>query len=167
MRHEWITARAIKEELIRLLRSKYGSGYKYYSRQDTEGMLLPAFFVDVRLVQRKDETVNIVSKEYTCRIIYFQTDPSAEDADADQYEKAEEIADLLCCSDTEKNPKGAMILLVSGRYLTASESGIDFIGRENNIMEFSFTLKFYDFKEAKEDDADLMEELHLNEKLEE
>lgn len=167
MRNEWITGRAIKEQLIALLKGKYGSGYKYYSRQVVEGMLLPAFFVDVRLVQRKDETINIVQKEYSCRIIYFQTDPSAEDADADQYAKEEEITGLLVCRDSERNPKGNMVLEVCGRYLTVSECGIDFIGRENNIMELSFTLKFYDFKETIKDEEELMEELIFDEKMEE
>lgn len=167
MIQEWITGRAIKEALIALLKGKYGTDYKYYSRQVVEGMLLPAFFVDVRLVQRKDETANICSKEYSCRIIYFQEDPSAENADADQYAKEEEISDLLVCKDAKKNPKGGMVLAVSGRYLTVNECGIDYIGRENNIMEFSFTLKFYDFKETNAEEAELMEEFSFNEKLEE
>ena len=166
MKQEWITGRAIKEALIVLLKNKYGTGYKYYSRQDVEGMLLPAFFVDVRLIQRKDETANICSKEYTCRIIYFQADPSAEDADADQYDKAEEIPNLLVCKDSKKNPKGGMVLAVSGRYLTVTECGIDYVGRENNIMELSFTLKFYDFKEPNAEEAELMKEFGFNEKLE-
>ena len=37
---------------------------------------------------------------------------------------------------------------------------------ENNIMELSFTLKFYDFKEPNAEEAELMEEFGFNEKLE-
>lgn len=166
MRNDWITGRAIKETLIALLKDKYGAAYKYYSRQVVEGMLLPAFFVDVRLVQRKDETVNIVLKEYSCRIIYFQEDPAAEGADADQYAKEEEIIGLLVCRDPKRNPKGGMVLNVGDRYLTVTECGVDFIGRENNIMELSFTLKFYDFKETIKEEEELMEELIMDEKLE-
>ena len=166
MKQEWITGKAIKEALIALLRSKYGKKYKYYSRQDVEGMLLPAFFVDVRLVQRKDETINIVKKEYSCRIMYFQLDPASEGADADNYAKEEELMDLLVCSDKKRNPKGKMVLAVGGRYLTISDCGIDFVGRENNIMELSFSLKFYDFKEITEPE-ELMEELVFKEKMEE
>lgn len=166
MIQEWITGRAIKEALIALLRGKYGAEYKYYSRQVVEGMLLPAFFVDVRLVQRKDETINIVRKDYSCRIIYFQEDPAAEGADADQYAKEEEITSLLVCRDTKRNPKGGMVLKVSDRYLTVNECGVDYIGRENNIMELSFTLQFYDFKETIKEDEELMEEFFMDEKLE-
>ena len=166
MIQEWITGRAIKEAIIALLRSKYGSDYKYYSRQVVEGMLLPAFFVDVRLVQRKDETINIVKKDYACRIIYFQEDPAAEGADADQYAKEEEITALLVCRDAKRNPKGSMVLNVCGRYLTVDECGVDYIGRENNIMELSFTLQFYDFKEPIKEDEELIEEVFMNEKLE-
>lgn len=166
MKQEWITGKAIKEALIVLLKGKYGSAYKYYSRQVVEGMLLPAFFVDVRLVQRKDETANIVQKDYSCRIIYFQVDPAAQDADADQYNKVEEIMELLVSKD-KRNPKGRMVLAVGGRYLTISDCGVDYIGRENNIMELSFSLKFYDFKEvSKQDEEELMEELIFNEKVE-
>lgn len=167
MKQEWITGRDIKEALIVLLKGKYGSGYKYYSRQVAEGMLLPAFFVDVRLVQRKDETINIVSKEYSCNIVYFQVDPTAQDADADQYQKVEDITELLVCKD-KRNPKGKMVLTVNGRYLTINDCGVDYIGRENNIMELSFTLKFYDFKEvSNEDSEELMEEFRFKEELEE
>ena len=167
MNQECITGRAIKEALISLLKGKYGSGYKYYSRQVVEGMLLPAFFVDVRLVQQKDETVNIVRKEYSCGIMYFQMDPAAKDADADQYAKEEEISKLLVCKDAKRNPKGNMVLAVSGRYFTIDDYGIDYVGRENNIMEISFTLKFYDFKEMVKDEEELMGEFHFKENLEE
>jgi len=167
MKQEWITGKDIKEALVALLRGKYGSAYKYYSRQVVEGMLLPAFFVDVRLVQRKDETINIASKEYNCRIIYFQFDPAAKDADEDQYNKVEEITGLLVCKESKRNPKGNMVVKVNDRYLTVNECGVDYIGRENNIMELSFTLKFYDFKEpTKQDTEELMEELVFDEKLE-
>ncbi len=167
MSQEVITGRSIKEALITLLKSKYGSAYKYYSRQVVEGMMLPAFFVDVRLVQCKDETINIVSKEYSCGIMYFQVDPYAQDADADQYDKEEEIRRLLVCKESKRNPKGNMVVEVKGRYLTVNEYGVDYVGRENNIMELSFTLKFYDFKEKiKQDEEELMEELIFDEKLE-
>ncbi len=167
MSQEIITGRAIKEALISLLKSKYGSGYKYYSRQVVEGMLLPAFFVDVRLVLKKDETINIVQKEYSCRIIYFQVDPAAEDADADQYAKEEEISKLLVCRDAKHNPKGNMVIRVSDRYLMVHDCGVNFIGRENNIMELSFTLEFYDFKEMIKEEEELMGEFHFEENLEE
>ena len=122
-------------------------------------MLLPAFFVDVRLVQIKDETVNIVSKTFSCNIMYFQVDPAAKGAEADQFEKAEDLLGLLILIDPKRNPKGNMILKVKDRYLTVSECGIDYIGRENNIMELSFQLQFYDFKEAIAEDEDIMEDL--------
>ena len=100
MKQESIKGRDIKEALIALLRGKYGKKCKYYSRQVTEGMLLPAFFVDVRLVQQRDETINVVSKQFSCRIMYFQVDPSAEGAEADQYEKIEAILSMLVCIDS-------------------------------------------------------------------
>ncbi len=160
MKQESIKGRDIKEALIALLRGKYGTKCTYYSRQVKEGMLLPAFFVDVRLAQVKDETINIVSKNYICNIVYFQTDPATKDADADQYAKVEELLGLLVCIDSKRNPKGNLILKVRDRYLTVSECGVDYIGRENNIMELSFTLQFYDFKEpVKKDEGELMEEL--------
>ena len=61
-----------------------------------------------------------------------------------------------------------MVLTVNGRYLTINDCGVDYIGRENNIMELSFTLKFYDFKEvSNEDSEELMEEFRFKEELEE
>ena len=168
MKQESIKGRDIKEALIALLRGKYGKKCKYYSRQVTEGMLLPAFFVDVRLVQQRDETINVVSKQFSCRIMYFQVDPSAEGAEADQYEKIEAILSMLVCIDSKRNPKGNMILKVKDRYLTVSECGVDYVGRENNIMELGFMLQFYDFKEAtKQDEDELMEELVFRSKTNE
>lgn len=168
MKQESIKVRDIKEALVALLRGKYKSKCKYYSRQVTEGMLLPAFFVDVRLVQQKDETINIVSKQFSCRIMYFQEDPNAENAEADQFAKIEEILNLLVCIDAKRNPKGNMVLKVKDRYLTVSECGVDYIGRENNIMELSFQLQFYDFKEVtKQDEEELMEELVFRSKTNE
>ena len=167
MKQEHVSGRDIKEALIVLLREKYGLAYKYYSRQDVEGMVLPAFFVDVRLTQRKDETINIVSKSFVCRIMYFQEDPAGQNADADQYEKIEEISGLLSCDDVKRNPRGGMVLKVKGRFLTISEYGVDYIGKENNILEASFSLEFYDFKEDYREEDELMEELSFKEKLEE
>lgn len=166
MMHEHVEGKDIKEELTRLLREKYGEKVKYYSKNHPEGMVLPAFVVDVRLVREKDETVNVVTKEFSCRIIYLQEDSSAEDAELDQYTKAKEIRDLLKCKDKKRNPKGAMIVNICDRYINVSEFGIDYIGREGNILEASFILRFLDFKENLYNDDELIDELKINEKLE-
>ena len=162
----WITAKDIKTTIVKLLRSIYPQNqYHIYGKPVTDGLLIPAFFVDVRLGDRSDATSNIVNKEYRVHILYFQEDPESETAEADQFDKIEEIGDLLCCTD-QRNRKRNMCIECNGRYLQVKEFSSDYTGSAVNILTIDFTLQFYDWRQEAVPEP-IMEEFTLNEIFEE
>ena len=163
---KWITIKDVKQTLVSLLRSIYPQEqYHIYGKPVSDGFLVPCFFVDVRLGECSDATANIVNKEFRCHILYFQEDPSDPKAEEDQFDKVEEIRELLCCDDG-RNKKRKMCIKCNGRYLTVKEYSSDYTGSEVNILTIDFTLNFYDFRENVVSDP-VMEELEFNEIIEE
>ena len=162
-----IKVKDVKEALTALLRGKYGTAYRIYGKPDEEGFETPAFFVDVRLVDLHAETINIFKKEFSVHIVYFQEDPSGAGAEADQYQKIDDIANLLVSRDA-RNPKGGLKLKVKDRFIDATEFSSDYTGRANNILSISFSLSLMDFKEVRSEEEDeLMGEFIFNETVEE
>lgn len=161
----WITAKDVKTTLVSLLRTKYPQEeYHIYGKPVSDGYLVPCFFVDVRLGDRSDATANIVSKEYRCHILYFQEDPDSPHAEEDQFDKVDEIGDLLCCID-DRNRKRKMCIKCNGRYIQVKEFSSDYTGSEVNILTIDFTLQFYDWKQEATPEP-IMEELDFDELLE-
>lgn len=162
----WITAKDIKAKIVELLRTKYPKEeYHIYGKPVSEGFLIPCFFVDVRLGDRSDATANIVNKEYRCHILYFSEDMKSATAEEDQFDKVEEIGDLLCCID-DRNRKRKMCIECNGRYIQVKEYSSDYTGSEVNILTIDFTLQFYDWRQEAVPEP-LMEEFSFNELLEE
>ena len=161
----WITTADIRKAVVKSLRTLYPTGYRIYGKPDTEGYEVPAFFIDVRLTDREQETINVISKEYRVYIVYFQADPDAETAEADNLAKVDEIADALCTFD-KRNRKHTTVMEVNGRYLPIADFGSDYTGQANNILSISFTLAFYDFREVEETEP-IMDELELEEIIQE
>ena len=162
----WITAKDVKAKLVEILRSKYPQDkYHIYGKPVSDGFRVPCFFVDVRLGDRSDATANIVNKEYRCHILYFEEDPKAPNAEEDQFNKVEEIADLLCCTDA-RNRKRRMCIELNGRYIQVKEYSSDYTGSEVNILTIDFTLHFYDWRQEAVPEP-IMEEFNFNEIIKE
>ena len=163
-----VKAKDVKEALVALLRAKYPTGYRFYGKPDEEGFEVPAFFVDVRLTDMHAETVNVFKKEFSVHIVYFQEDPAAATAEADQYQKIDDIANLLVSRD-RRNTKSGLKLKVHDRLIDVSDFSSDYTGRANNILSISFSLSLMDFKEMinPEENDELMEEFIFTEEVEE
>lgn len=143
----WISTEDIKKAITALMRTIYpAKKYRIYGKPDVDGYEIPAFFIDVRLADRSSKTINVVNKEYRVYIVYFQESPHAPTAEVDIYEKIDEIADLLCCTDS-RNRKRNMVIEINGRYIDVTEFSADYTGKENNILSISFSLNFLDFRE--------------------
>lgn len=161
---KWIETADIKKAVVTLFRKNYPPGkYRIYGKPEVDGYQVPSFFIDVRLQDRQDMTANIVQKEFRVYIVYFQQDPHSKEAEADHYQKIEEIAEMLI-SKSPRNKHQKMVVEVNGRFLLVSDFSSDYTGKENNILTVSFSLKFEDFKEAKTTEP-MMEEFHLEQIL--
>lgn len=136
----------LKTAILDLLKQKYKpkgkgkSGYRYYGIEVSEGCERPYFFVDLRLMNQRDETANIVSRYYSVFIIY----QGAALSEVDYYKKVNEIRDLLCCID-KKNKKRKMVLKVKNRYIKIQNYSFGYTGEGNNILQIEFDLSFYEF----------------------
>ncbi len=140
-----ITEIDLKKAIISLLQSRYAtSQYHYYGIEVTEGCKKPYFFVDLRLMSQKDETANIVSKKYFVSITY----QSKQISETDNFEKVEEIRQLLCCND-DRNRKRKMTIKVKDRYIKVDDFSFTYVGEETNILQIQIDLSFLEFAEQK------------------
>ena len=136
-----ITEIDLKKAILDLLKTKYAPPeYHYYGIEVTEGCEKPYFFTDLRLMRQQDETANIVSKEYYLAITYQGKKTSEED----NFNKIEEIRELLCCID-DKNRKRKMVLKVKDRYIKIEDFSYTYTGEANNILQIQIEMSFYDF----------------------
>lgn len=160
----WITTADIKKKIVDVIRGIYPN-YRIYGKPVEDGYEVPSFFIDIRLIDRSDATINIVNKNYRVHIVYFQDDMSIQLAEEDQYNKIEEIANALY-SQSGNNRNHNMVVEVNGRHLTVTEFGSEYTGKANNILCIDFTITFYDYKEIKKAEP-LMEEFEIKEILKE
>lgn len=163
---EWIKTEDIKKKLVKLLRDIYPpKEYRIYGKPEVEGYEMPSFFVDVRLSDRGDETINVVRKQYRVYIVYFPKTLDVSTIEEDTYKKIDEIADMLCCKDA-RNRKHNMKIEINGRYIDVKEFASGYTGKENNILTIEFSLEFLDFREPKNPEP-IMEEFYFKEESEE
>lgn len=149
----------IKEELIRLLRIQFPD-CMVYGIEVIEGYDRPSFFVDIRLVNREQESVNLYSEYYNVSLTYFQESVN----EADNHSKLEGITDMLISKD-KKNRKKTLTLNIKDRFLPVTGLEMEYIGERNNILQINFDLRFFNAKE-KEDEGPNMGELILNKGME-
>lgn len=149
----------IRNAILKLLSAKYPT-YKLYGNEVIEGYTKPSFFIDVRLGGMSDQTINTVEKEYRVHIVYFQKTKD----NKDQYDKVEEIAELLV-STSKRNRHKKLVIEINDRFLDISEFSYDYTGKDNNILCIDFSIKFADWKEIIPEEP-VMEEFNLNEELE-
>ena len=149
-----ISTLELKKAINKLLKEKYS--LNVYGKEVTEGFKKPSFFTELNLNSANDETLNIISKAYTAFIVYFQSEIN----EADCLKKVDEIRELLS-PKTDRNKKRKMSLQIEDRYLEVSNYSCDFIGNDNNILQISFDINFYDFVDI-EDVQEIMSELKVN-----
>jgi hypothetical protein len=152
-----ITDSELKKAIIGLLKSKYPDPpYLYYGVEVAEGYQTPAFFVDLRLRGMKDETINIVSKQYDVYITHFPKRPKET-----EYLNMVAGVELLLTTTDKRKRKPRMTLKVGERYIGIDEFSYDYVGKKNNLLRLEWTMQFYDFI----DDGprqELMTHLHTN-----
>ena len=140
-----ITEIDLKKAIVSLLQSRYvTSQYHYYGIEVSEGNKRPYFFTDLRLLTQQDETANIVSKKYFVAITYQPKQIS----EIDNFEKVEEIRQLLCCND-DRNRKRKMTIKVKDRYIKIDDFSFTYVGEETNILQIQMNLNFLEFAEQK------------------
>lgn len=152
----------LKTTILQLLKTIYpDENYKYYGIEVSEGYLKPSFFVDVRMSGQTDETINIVKKDFSVTITYFQKKIN----EMDNLKKVDEIKDVLCAID-QKNRKRKMVLKVGDRFLPVNNYFYSYTGENNNILQIFFDISFYDFDEIidREQQAN---EIEINTRMEE
>lgn len=157
-----ITEIDLKKAIVTLLQSKYDKKeYHYYGIEVTEGCKKPYFFTDLRLISQRDETANIVSKKYLVMITYQAKKVS----EMDNFEKVEEIRQLLCCND-DRNRKRTMTIKVKERYIKIDDFSFSYVGEETNILQIQIDLSFLEFAEQKATEP-FMEDINVQQNIKE
>ena len=142
--------------LIALLKTEWGEGYRYYTKEHIEGYVMPCFFVDVFTTSEQYHGANTYLKRCTCLIDFLQETRDQELTLA----FVDGLRELLL----ETN-KRQMILKVETddviRFLSVDDFSFSYVGQSNNIPEITFSLEFHD-SYAEKDTSDLMR--HINTK---
>lgn len=162
IKHNTIDAYDIKARLVELFRNKYPD-YNIIGKDFEEGCETPAFSIDVRLNGMTDGTLNIVVKHYSVYIVYLREKEDI--SEEDQYEKIEEITELLI-DPSVRNKKQKMIINVGDRYIPVSDFSYDYTGKDSNQLEISFDLHFNDWRDVKSS-GELMKNVDFTQTVEE
>lgn len=122
---------------------------KIYGKEVKEGFDKPAFFVSLDTVNNENQSVNFRYKKYDVLIVYFQDKKD----EIDNFEKIDELIDLF--GNTIK---------VKDRYIRVIEYDHEYIGEDDDILQFTFTIEYFDDVE-KEEKHQTMSELVINEEM--
>jgi len=154
-----ITETELKKAVIDLLKEAYPAPkYRYYGIEVSEGYQRPAFFVDLRLRSRNDETANIISKMYDVTITHFPKRIKETVYTA----MIDDIAALLMQKDTRKR-KPRMTLKVGDRYIKVEDYAYDYAGKNNNLLQIEWSMTFCDFAEEGPSEYQTMNYMDLSE----
>lgn len=129
-----------------LLSDKYQK-INIYGKEVKEEFDRPAFFVSFNPISIENQSVNFRYKKYDIQIVYFQ-----ENADEiDNMEKVNEIENLF-----------GNAIKVNDRYIHVIEIDHEYIGEDDDILQVSITIEFFDDVE-KIEKHETMSELVLSE----
>ena len=118
----------LKKAYISLLRGLYKESIKYYGVEIKEGYSKPSFFIEVSPVEMGGG-INARSNVFNFYTTYFQKEVN----EIDRYKKIEEIRGAL------GNKLG-----VGDRFVNVTDYSYSFIGKDNNIIQISFTVSYMD-----------------------
>ena len=140
----------LKAALNGVIQNKYGSSYKYYGIEITEGYEKPSFFTQLLPVNLNPITTNFSEKRFSFIITYFSKKVDEEDA----LSKVSELMDAF-----------GLKVKVKDRYVNVSEFEYEFVGEKSNILQMSLNVSFMD-EIKKEETRQLMNELGVKQRLE-
>ena len=140
----------LKAALNGVIQNKYGSSYKYYGIEITEGYEKPSFFTQLLPVNLNPITTNFSEKRFSFIITYFSKKVDEEDA----LTKVSELMDAF-----------GLKVKVKDRYVNVSEFEYEFVGEKSNILQMSLNVSFMD-EIKKEETQQLMNELGVKQRLE-
>lgn len=144
--------------LIALLRTKYATeNFHFYTKEYTEGFVLPCLFVDCRLISEQPAGANVSRKEMSCVIDYFQSERNQEET----ISFVNDLRELFL--DNGKKTR-RMILKVGDRYIPVDDFSFGYVGQSNNIPEVTFSLMFVD-SYATKDTTEKMGNMDINYQL--
>lgn len=111
-----------------LLKQKY-KDIKRYCNDVKGGFEKPSFFVSIITRANKNESINFKFKQYSIVITYFQKNKD----EIDNLKKISEIEELF-----------GNCIEVKDRYVRVTDLESDFAGEENNILQVTIDIEFYD-----------------------
>ena len=140
----------LKAALNGVIQNKYGSSYKYYGNEISEGYEKPSFFTQLLPINLNPITINFSEKRFSFIITYFSKRIDEEDS----LTKVSELMEAF-----------GLKVKVKDRYINVSEFEYEFVGEKSNILQMSLNVSFMD-EIKKEETHQLMNELGVNQRLE-
>lgn len=145
----------ITTAIITLMRTKWDKGYRYYTKEETEGYVMPCFFVDTHLNAETPAGANNVHKDITIIIDYYQKVRDQELT----HEAVDGLRELLLSNGRNSRH---LILKVKDRYLSVNSYSFAYVGQSNNIPEIEINIEFNDTY-MKKDTTSTMREIYTQE----
>ena len=125
-------------------------GMKVYGKEIKEGFNRPSFFVEVTDEGLELYTKNVSLQKCKVGIFYFQAQKSTNGySESENLQMADKLNELF-----------SMLIEVKDRKLTVKESLLQY---EDDIMQMTFALEFYVRNRLKKPEAELMENVYLEE----
>lgn len=122
---------------------------KVHGKEVREGYKKPSFFVSFTPIENSNHSVNFRYKKYDIVVVYFQEQSD----EIDNLEKIDEMEELFGNG-----------FKVGERYIHVDEFEHEYIGEDDNILQFTVTIEFYDDIE-KEETSDMMSEIVMNQEM--
>lgn len=126
-----ISVLEIKTAMVDKIKEKFpvSNGYKYYGVSVKEGQETPCFFTQILPTSSEQETTNTIDSGYLFTITYFQK----KNDEVDQLEKVDTFKKMF----TGK-------IAVGERFVQVNDFDFEYIGRDRNILQMSFSITFKD-----------------------
>ena len=125
-------------------------GMKVYGKEIKEGFERPSFFVEIIDEGLELHTKNVSLQKGKVGIFYFPAQKATKGySESENLKMADKLIGLF-----------SMVIKVKDRHLTVKESLMQY---EDDIMQMTFSLEFYIRNRIKMPDAELMENVHLEE----
>lgn len=139
--------------LISIMKQFWGTGYRYYTKELTEGYTFPCFFIDVYIAGEQPQGANTVRKDVECVIEYYQ--------ETRDQELTVDVLDGLRVLLLQTDRRHLILPVGEGdakRFLPVKELALGYVGQSNNIPQITFSLEFNDSYAVK-DETDLMQNM--------
>lgn len=144
-----ISPKKIKKAYLSILKKVYPD-IKIYGVATVEGYTVPSFFVrSIGLSVGNKVGKNIMLHQYLIDTTYFQLE--ADEVDA--YEKIDRIREAV-----------GDYLNVEGKKVAVNDFEFNFTGKNNDILQITFHVRFYTKRERNEE-KDFMQEIFLEQYL--